>query len=269
MFKVIDFDDAVKTIRKNVKKGVSEASNFAGKEFTDFYKSSFKSADEIAFKVAQKERTIEAAKRSATKFKATKEAEVAAARKAFKEAKSGTQLGFDLDDMPTSKPTRVATPNTTKNAEQLSFDIDTEIRSANGFKSMEGTQTSMFEAGQQSLFDMGPSMDTTAYAEALKVDANNIKQKRLENKFYNRPELEKQLAEKQYQEKVNRIYNRPELEKKLKTKGGSSQNKAATGDGNNWVYKAASAGVGGGLVLSMANNKGQQSNSQLYGQRGY
>lgn len=38
---------------------------------------------------------------------------------------------------------------------------------------------------------------------------------------------------------------------------------------NNWVYKLAAAGVGGGMVLSMSNNKGQQTNSQLYGQGGY
>lgn len=38
---------------------------------------------------------------------------------------------------------------------------------------------------------------------------------------------------------------------------------------NNYVYKMAAAGVGGGLVLSMANNRGQQSNAQLYGQGGY
>lgn len=38
---------------------------------------------------------------------------------------------------------------------------------------------------------------------------------------------------------------------------------------DNWVYKAAAAGVGGGLVLSMSNNRGQQSNQQLYGQGGY
>lgn len=41
------------------------------------------------------------------------------------------------------------------------------------------------------------------------------------------------------------------------------------GNGNNWVYKMAAAGVGGGLVLSMSNNRGQQPNSQLYGQGGY
>lgn len=36
--------------------------------------------------------------------------------------------------------------------------------------------------------------------------------------------------------------------------------------GNNTVYNMAALGVGGGLVLNMANNKGQQSNAQLYGQ---
>lgn len=49
----------------------------------------------------------------------------------------------------------------------------------------------------------------------------------------------------------------------------SNSNKVANNEtGDNWVYKTAAAGVGGGLVLSMANNKGQQSNSQLYGQGG-
>lgn len=38
------------------------------------------------------------------------------------------------------------------------------------------------------------------------------------------------------------------------------------GSGNNWVYTAAKAGVGGGLVLGLANSKGKQSNGQLYNQ---
>lgn len=33
----------------------------------------------------------------------------------------------------------------------------------------------------------------------------------------------------------------------------------------NFVYKMAAMGVGGGLVLNLANNKGQQTNNQLYG----
>lgn len=51
--------------------------------------------------------------------------------------------------------------------------------------------------------------------------------------------------------------------------GNKSAQKQKDAKADNWVYKLAGAGVGGGIVLSMANNKGQQSNSQLYGQGGY
>lgn len=49
----------------------------------------------------------------------------------------------------------------------------------------------------------------------------------------------------------------------------SAKNTDTKANANNWVYKAAGAGVGGGIVLSMFNNRGQQPNSQLYGQGGY
>lgn len=49
----------------------------------------------------------------------------------------------------------------------------------------------------------------------------------------------------------------------------SAKNTDIKGNGNNFIYKMAAAGVGGGIVLSMSNRKGQQSNSQLYGQGGY
>lgn len=51
--------------------------------------------------------------------------------------------------------------------------------------------------------------------------------------------------------------------------GNSSAKKKKDPKADNWVYKAAAAGVGGGLVLSMSNSRGQQSNQQLYGQGGY
>lgn len=54
-----------------------------------------------------------------------------------------------------------------------------------------------------------------------------------------------------------------------KSSNASAKNTDLKGNGNNFVYKMAAAGVGGGLVLSMSNKKGQQSNSQLYGQGGY
>ena len=62
------------------------------------------------------------------------------------------------------------------------------------------------------------------------------------------------------------------VDKKTVTSPGDSGNKSAEKHlkdkikGNNFVYNMAAMGVGGALVLNMANNKGQQSNAQLYGQ---
>lgn len=63
--------------------------------------------------------------------------------------------------------------------------------------------------------------------------------------------------------KEKKVYDRASLRKQ------QQQQKRKKSNPDNWVYKAAAAGVGGGLILSMANNKGQQSNQQLYGQGGY
>lgn len=51
--------------------------------------------------------------------------------------------------------------------------------------------------------------------------------------------------------------------------GNPSAKKKKDPKADNFVYKMAAAGVGGGLVLSMSNSRGQQSNQQLYGQGGY
>lgn len=51
--------------------------------------------------------------------------------------------------------------------------------------------------------------------------------------------------------------------------GNKSAKKKKDPKADNWVHRAAAIGVGGGLVLSMSNNKGQQTNQQLYGQGGY
>ena len=72
------------------------------------------------------------------------------------------------------------------------------------------------------------------------------------------------LSEKDKQAKLKQDL----LSKKNNRKQETPQSSGG-GKGSNWVYKAAAAGVGGGMVLSMANNKGQQTNNQLYGQGGY
>lgn len=46
---------------------------------------------------------------------------------------------------------------------------------------------------------------------------------------------------------------------------GNASAKDANLKARNFVYKAAAMGVGGGVVLNLFNNKGEQSNTQLYG----
>ena len=54
-------------------------------------------------------------------------------------------------------------------------------------------------------------------------------------------------------------------EKPSKVKEDDSSIKDKFQGTQNFVYKMAAMGVGGGLVLNLANNKGQQTNNQLYG----
>ena len=107
---------------------------------------------------------------------------------------------------------------------------------------------------------------TAEQEAAAKRVAQNLKEKSV----YNKDALHKKYAEQKLAERQQML---KEQDKKLSSigsnKNASAKNQDPKGNANNWVYKAAAAGVGGGLVLSMANNKGQQSNSQLYGQGGY
>ena len=104
---------------------------------------------------------------------------------------------------------------------------------------------------------------TAEQEAAAKRVAQNLKEKSV----YNKDALHKKYAEQKLAERQQML---KEQDKKLSSIGSnknvSAKNEDPKGNGSNWVYKAAAAGVGGGLVLSMANNKGQQSNSQLYGQ---
>lgn len=54
-------------------------------------------------------------------------------------------------------------------------------------------------------------------------------------------------------------------EKPPKVKSDNDSIKDKVQGTQNFVYKMAAMGVGGGLVLNLANNKGQQTNNQLYG----
>lgn len=111
-----------------------------------------------------------------------------------------------------------------------------------------------------------------------KQELNNIRNK--EKKVYDKEGLQEKL--KRRQDFKNNIENGTvgmpqrkgqvsgsQTNKNTTNKNTTNKNTDKKGIGNNFVYRAAAAGVGGGIVLSMANNRGQQSNAQLYGQGGY
>lgn len=75
----------------------------------------------------------------------------------------------------------------------------------------------------------------------------------LQNKTF-RKEKQRELKETLLNKQKNKQKN--DIQDKVKEKVQGTQN---------FVYKMAAMGVGGGLVLNLANNKGQQTNNQLYG----
>lgn len=98
---------------------------------------------------------------------------------------------------------------------------------------------------------------------SARKSAENLKEKM-------QPIREKQVYDKGALKLEHRQKQLKEFDAKNSPSGGNkSAQKQKDPKADNWVYKLAGAGVGGGIVLSMANNKGQQSNSQLYGQGGY
>lgn len=106
-----------------------------------------------------------------------------------------------------------------------------------------------------------------------------IKQKNTENHFYNKEKLNKRLEQRLSHIKniengtvgmpIRNLSNSENSTINKNITASVNKNNNSVANPNNWVYKLAAAGVGGGMVLSMSNNKGQQTNSQLYGQGGY
>ena len=114
------------------------------------------------------------------------------------------------------------------------------------------------------------------------------KQYALEKKFYDRDSYDKKVKEKAVKERnakkyeegkrlaIEKIENQRKYKKgkemaieylnqQRSPSGGNESIKDKVQGTQNFVYKMAAMGVGGGLVLNLANNKGQQTNNQLYG----
>lgn len=81
--------------------------------------------------------------------------------------------------------------------------------------------------------------------------------------------MNKNKLSKAEQEKLKEASRQRLAERGISPSGGNNSATKHLADrvkGNNFVYNMTALGVGGGLVLNMANNKGQQTNAQLYGQ---
>lgn len=80
-------------------------------------------------------------------------------------------------------------------------------------------------------------------------------------------EIERRMSEKKKEMIKGHIEKNKNTTNTKSPAGGNKSAEKKTMDRDNFVYKMAAMGVGGGLVLSMANTGGQQSNAQLYGQQ--
>ena len=108
--------------------------------------------------------------------------------------------------------------------------------------------------------------------ELTKTDISAIRDEIYQNEFtaFKGPEFEKKY--KEVNDTINRRQRQADTKQRIlnerqqRVGNSSATNTDRKGLGNNWVYKAAGAGVTGGLVLSMARDRGQQNNNQLYGQ---
>ena len=258
MGKVIDFNDAVKALRKGagetieaVSKGASKATGktvvskttqesieAAAKKTAAALKASKEGAD--ALKMSQ-QRIEDAARRSATKIQAAHNKKVAAERIASSELYN--------------KQMEIVAKNKGKQVNPVNKERLKELREKHGQKLLDGDGV---RAGSSN-FDGSKSKKT--HERQRKIYANRQYNKEKGRLNYN-------LENGDLKEKISAKIGLNKLDKKdFMPTTRTNKNKGIEFDKNSFAYKAAGLGVGGAIVFSMANNKGQQSNEQLYGQR--
>ena len=239
MAKVIDFDDAVKALKKGTKevgesisKGISKGTQESIESAAKKSASAFKAATETAnaSKVAQ-QRVEEAARRSASKIQGAKTSKI------MRQRASAIESAKLLDDLNTPEKMikrQIREMNISNKKEKIASGIFTPNKEAR-------------EAGKQ-------------YRELRQLRTGDRKIGLINEKtsmFSNMSDsdMRKYMSDAIISNKIKDSASRT-----VKSNVVKQFNK------NNIAYRAASAGVGGALIFSMANNKGQQSNQQLYGQ---
>lgn len=174
----------------------------------------------------------------------------------------------------------------TKNSDGI-FDTVENINNADLANQIGSIREAMAEARVSAPKVTTQKQNSDQLLESLTKQTSGLRGQRQYN--LNKKELQNQLEDKVKQEAINKgskgmpgrnssnvgngttyIPNKNNsVGAKNSPSGGNSSAKKKDPKADNWVYKAAAAGVGGGLVLSMSNSRGQQTNQQLYGQGGY
>lgn len=292
MPKIIDFDDAVKTLRKKGAKQFSKAADASMEAFGEFYKSSFKSADDIAEKVSRNAKNIankeiieESAKRSAQKImderklndelnrlRPNSQASVNGSvyRQMREERILENKLSGEIEKL---------TPNGQASVNREAYARMREKRiTENRAKELKSTlrEASSESKARNSVFS---TMDDEAFNKQQKRVDKQIQRRRNQGYYTSDPTenvrrvtplspeaarrqevLKSRLSSKHSEEDLNNFRQR-------KNRQNNIEENAVSGSSNSIANKLVGYGVGGGLVFSMFNNKGQQSNEQLYGQR--
>lgn len=144
----------------------------------------------------------------------------------------------------------------------VGLDYEARKLGERGLKKREDELTKVFNSKEGRTLER-KAIRQNEVQNAARKSAENLKEKM-------QPIREKQVYDKGALKLEHRQKQLKDFDAKNSPSGGNkSVDKIKDAKADNWVYKLAGAGVGGGIVLSMANNKGQQSNSQLYGQGGY
>lgn len=238
MAKVIDFDDAVKALRKGAKEvgeAVSKnADNVTAKVVKEAGEAVSKNADEVV-------KTTRAAKNQSAKLldsMTTPDKVVMREIRAEKIASKNNNLRANAY----SKSKELKELYGTDSMDDIMKELRAERTRQTTLKNKETQKSSGFSAKKTRMAEMTDE-------QWARVEAGRAKE---------------EAFRKQDIRKTKNQQGNPNPAGSAAT--GNASAKGVSFDKNNMAYRAAAAGVGGALIFSMANNKGQQSNQQLYGQ---
>ena len=253
MGNVIDFNDAVKALRKG-----------AGETIEAVSKGASKATGKTVVSKTTQESIEAAAKKTAAALKASKESADALKMSQQRAAKRIEDASSELYN----KQMEIVAKNKGKQVNPVNKERLKELRSK--YKGVLAENQQANYSNKNYSTTIGEVRAGSSNFDGSKSKKTHERQRKIyANRQYNKEKgrLNYNLENGDLKEKISAKIGLNKLDKKdFMPTTRTSKNKGIDFDKNSFAYKAAGLGVGGAIVFSMANNKGQQSNSQLYGQ---